>query len=65
MSAPKLTKPQYFLLVELSDRDQRVMSYYAPANKLVEIGLASKRQEAFGSCTISITEAGRQALAAI
>lgn len=56
-----LTKAQYFLLVEISDAPQATSSSYAPAKKLVEIGLA---EWVPGKYTdhLAITDAGHTAL---
>jgi hypothetical protein len=57
----KLTKPQYCLLIEISDERQHVSHDYASAKKLVALGYAEFLYGKYGS-TLQITEAGRTAL---
>ncbi|WP_172352730.1 hypothetical protein [Mesorhizobium sp. NZP2298] len=58
----KLTKPQIELLADLADTSCSASSTYAPARKLVELGLARWIDGKYGDF-LAITESGRTALA--
>ena len=58
----KLTAPQYYLLVDISDDSRNVVDGYKPAQKLVALGLAELGPSSFGARSLSITDAGRQHL---
>ncbi|MGV0879494.1 hypothetical protein V6767_20375 [Martelella sp. FLE1502] len=60
--AVKLTAPQYYLLVEISDNSRNVVDSYKPAQKLVALGFAELGPSSFGARNLSITDAGRQHL---
>lgn len=57
----KLTLAQYCLLVDISDAPHPTASSYAPAKKLVELGLAEWVPGKY-SDRLAITDAGRIAL---
>lgn len=58
-----LSKPQRMLLAEIEHEPLAVAHSYQPARKLVELGLATWRVLPH-SAPLTITEAGRVALAA-
>lgn len=60
-SLGKLTKPQRDLLFQLSEGAQYVVSYYPPAIRLVDLGLAEWRTGRT-EVALYITPAGRTAL---
>lgn len=59
----KLTKPQMEFLGVLAMTDRAVSLSYKPARKLVELKLATVRDGRYGGTILSITDAGRDALA--
>ena len=58
----KLTKPQIELLADIEETSCSASTTYAPARKLVELGLARWVSGKYGDF-LAITEAGRLALA--
>lgn len=61
----KLTKAQTELLnnLESFDGSMTVSDTYQPARKLVELGYAQMQTMRFGGHLLTLTDAGRQALA--
>lgn len=57
-----LTTPQYCLLVDISERPETIVESYPPARKLIGLGYARFAPLGFGSCSLIITDAGREAL---
>lgn len=55
----KLSKPQYYLLVDVSEGKGNVSTTYAPAKKLVALGLCTWNHGKFGSSKLELTDAGR------
>jgi len=63
--AKKLTEPQRLFLADIGYRPHRVVRTYKPAHALIELGLATGELcEGAYALNVSITDAGRQALAA-
>lgn len=58
----KLTKPQSELLTNVSKGKIHVSTQYAPAKKLVLLGLCVWHHGKFGSSWLELTDAGRAAL---
>jgi hypothetical protein len=61
-TTPRLTQPQRKLLVKTGDRPQSVIADYAPAKRLIALGLVTPAFGKFRRVTLTITEAGRAAL---
>ncbi len=65
----KLTKPQAGLLATIAKAGERgttTFEGYKPAIKLVELGLAQwERPTSYGFVSVTLTDAGREALAAL
>jgi hypothetical protein len=59
----KLTNPQFELLSEIRNERRHVSDSYAPAKKLVALGLAEFVYGKYGSI-LQITQAGYEALVA-
>lgn len=59
----ELTVPQLLLLADISERPETVNETYRPAKRLVELGYANITHGPYGSASITITNAGREALA--
>lgn len=58
----KLSKPQWFALVDVSEGNRHFVRSYSPAKKLVELGLCEWRDGKYGSSWLDLTDAGRAAL---
>jgi hypothetical protein len=58
----KLTKPQMELLTDVSQGKKNASTEYAPAKKLVSLGLCVWNCGKFGSSWLELTGAGRAAL---
>ena len=58
----KLTKAQEELLIRAANGDGHAAEYYAPAKKLVSLGLCEWNTGRYGSTWLTITDAGRKAL---
>jgi hypothetical protein len=64
--SPKLTVPQADLLCRIAERggSYHCAEDYAPAKKLVLLGLCDGRRLRFGSYALTLTDAGRAHLEA-
>ena len=58
----RLTVPQRRLLADLAVRAQTIHDRYAPGRRLVALGLATGKSGRYGAWTLTITDAGREAV---